>query len=243
MRDCIRLILLLHAAGEIICLHSLASQCCHLPCLPTPCACADDISGVSLWPFTDDLTRLSQGMGLSIWLHSTANFTTDANKVKCIDGLDLITRYEVYTQCPSTTGVRYVSLHPAQHFPAHIAFPISAPRLPILSCSCGHGTRLSAAASENTPRGNGPFLTHEAWPAAVLRIARAMMAGSCRLCGAQKAQMHSTGVAPASLARARHLAFSSCVRTHACPAPCACLVHACTMQLMHSVAHIAARCR
>lgn len=53
--------------------------------------------------------------GLSIFLHSNANFSDETSPVKCVDSLDLVTRYEMYTQCPSATGVRYVTIQRASN--------------------------------------------------------------------------------------------------------------------------------
>lgn len=71
-------------------------------------AFADDVAGVSLWPMSDATTTAWRfAVDLTIYLHATPNITTDPNPVMCTEGLDLLTAYELYSQCPPATGTRY----------------------------------------------------------------------------------------------------------------------------------------
>lgn len=58
--------------------------------------------------------------GLSIFLHSNANFSDEASPIKCVDSLNLVTRFEMYTQCPNATGVRYVTIQRASYQSASV---------------------------------------------------------------------------------------------------------------------------
>lgn len=73
------------------------------------CVCMVYTQGVSAWPFTEAVASTALSYGLTIWLHTTANVTTDASKIACARGLNLITMYETYVNCPATAGVRYVT--------------------------------------------------------------------------------------------------------------------------------------
>ena len=69
-----------------------------------------DIGGIGLWPMTDAATNTFLGQNLTIWLHSTANFTTDTSKVACAVAVKTNARIETYIQCAYVPGVRYVTI-------------------------------------------------------------------------------------------------------------------------------------
>lgn len=64
--------------------------------------------GVSLWPHTDAIGTLNLGRNLTIWVHTTANFSTDTTKVMCAQKVYLVMTFETYRHCMNlTAGVTY----------------------------------------------------------------------------------------------------------------------------------------
>lgn len=68
------------------------------------------VAAVSVWPLTEFQGSIALGQNLTIWLHATANFATDPAPVMCEQGINTFTRWETYTQCPKTSGIRYVTI-------------------------------------------------------------------------------------------------------------------------------------
>lgn len=83
------------------------------PLIVGACSCPlyqQDIGGVSLWPWTNTLPNIAMGKNIAVYLHTTANFSTDPAPVKCADDVDLITSFETYTGCPGAAGIGFVTL-------------------------------------------------------------------------------------------------------------------------------------
>ena len=51
------------------------------------------------------------GQNLTIWLHTIANFSADTSTVQCGQiRLRTIARYETFVHCPTTLGVKFVTV-------------------------------------------------------------------------------------------------------------------------------------
>lgn len=70
-----------------------------------------DLGAVAIWPASAPYDVIALGQQLTVWIHSaSADFSADAGAVKCAEALKTTTGFETYSQCPDTSGVKYVTV-------------------------------------------------------------------------------------------------------------------------------------
>lgn len=70
----------------------------------------EDIGAVGVWPYSNLMAQTALGQNLTITVHQTPNFATDAEATVCVRRLKTTTHYQTYTQCPATAAVQYVTI-------------------------------------------------------------------------------------------------------------------------------------
>lgn len=67
-----------------------------------------NLAGVGVWSYTDSQANVALSRNLSIYVHNTANFSTDPSTTLCASRVRAYSHWDTFVACPNVTdGVRY----------------------------------------------------------------------------------------------------------------------------------------